>query len=133
MCSNKQKKWYFATKIVLTYCECSSDREKLSRICKNFEITRTICSSSERSLVRTIFCNRMFFKLFPGGFSDLTNLNSNWKKILGFRNMQEKLENLNCYRSTSKLWKITFFDKLRLIIGTSKNPANFLLNQIKVK
>ena len=30
-------KWYFVTKIVLTYCE------------KNFEISRTICSNSERS------------------------------------------------------------------------------------
>ena len=52
------KKWYFVTKIVLTYCEkkYSSDREKLlkfeaegPRICKIFEITRTIYSNSERS------------------------------------------------------------------------------------
>ena len=38
----------------------------------------------------------MLFKLVPGGFSYLinqNNYNSNWKKILGFRNMQEKLEN----------------------------------------
>ena len=54
MCSNKQKKWYFVTKIVLTYCECSSDREKLSRICKNFEITRT-SERSEQFLVTECF------------------------------------------------------------------------------
>ena len=38
----------------------------------------------------------MPFKLVPGGFSyliNLTNENSNWKKILGFRNIQEKIEN----------------------------------------
>jgi hypothetical protein len=47
-------------------------------------------------MVRTIFGNRMLFLLIPGGFSYLTNLNnsnSNWKKLLGFRNIQEKLEN----------------------------------------
>ena len=36
------------------------------------------------------------FKLVPGGFSDLINLknlNSNLKKLMGFRNMQEKLKN----------------------------------------
>ena len=35
--------------------------------------------------------------LVPGGFSYLkkqNNHNSNWKKLLGLRNMQEKLENL---------------------------------------
>ena len=44
----------------------------------------------------TIFCNRMLVKLVPVGFSHLmnqNNWNSNWEKILGFRNMQEKLEN----------------------------------------
>ena len=30
-------KWYFVTKIVLTYCE----KKKLLRICKNFEINKT--------------------------------------------------------------------------------------------
>ena len=38
----------------------------------------------------------MFFQLVLGSFSDLknqNNYNSNWKKILGFRNLQEKLEN----------------------------------------
>ena len=37
----------------------------------------------------------MLFELVPGGFSDVinqNNQNSNWKKLLGFRNMQEKLE-----------------------------------------
>ena len=39
-----------------------------------------------------IFWDVMFV---PGGFSDLinqNNSNSNWKKLLGFRNMQEKLD-----------------------------------------
>ena len=37
----------------------------------------------------------MIFQLVRGGFSDRINqdkYNSNWKKLLGFRNMQEKLE-----------------------------------------
>ena len=39
----------------------------------------------------------MLFKLVPDGFSYLINwknLNSNWKKLLGFRNIQEKLEKI---------------------------------------
>ena len=44
-----------------------------------------------------IFKTECFFsKLIPAGFSGLIhykNYNSNWKKILGFRDMQEKLEN----------------------------------------
>ena len=38
----------------------------------------------------------MLLKLVPEGLSDLinqNNYNSNWKKILGSRNIQEKLEN----------------------------------------
>ena len=39
----------------------------------------------------------MLFQLVPGGFSDQKKIrigtyNSNWKKVLGFRNLQEKLE-----------------------------------------
>ena len=37
----------------------------------------------------------MLFQLVPGGLSDQKNWNnydSNWKKLLGFRNVQEKLE-----------------------------------------
>ena len=62
---------------------CSSDREKLLkflRICKIFEITRTIYSNSERSeqfSVTECFFNWRFLMS---------------KKLLGFRNMQEKLE-----------------------------------------
>ena len=40
----------------------------------------------------------MLFKLGPEGFSNLMNwknYNSDWKKLLGFRNMQEKLENIS--------------------------------------
>ena len=54
----------------------------------------------------------MFFQFVPGDFSYLTNQNnqdSNWKKILGFRNMQEKLENAQIYIPTLggfiRIWK----------------------------
>ena len=50
---------------------------------KNFEITQAIYSN--RSIQ---FWNRMIFDLFP-----LEQLNSNWKKQLWFRNLQEKLAN----------------------------------------
>ena len=59
--------------------------------------------------VRTIFGNRMLFYLVPGGFSDLKNWNNynwNWKKLLGFRKMQAKLEkidnNINKKRKTTR-------------------------------
>ena len=58
----------------------------MQRICKNFTITK-------QNQVGTRFGNRIFFKLVLGGSSDIinqNNQNSNWKKILGFRNMQEK-------------------------------------------
>ena len=35
----------------------------------------------------------MSFELVPGSFSNLKNYDSNWKKLLGFRNLLEKLEN----------------------------------------
>ena len=41
--------------------------------------------------------NIMLFQLVPGDLSDLkkqNNYNSSWKKLLGFRNLQEKLENI---------------------------------------
>ena len=40
----------------------------------------------------------MLFSLVPGGFLDIINYNnknSNWKKLLESRNMQEKLENIS--------------------------------------
>ena len=56
-------KWYFVTKIVLTYCEknCSSDREKKIKL---FEITRTIYSNSERYWKQNAFltCSWRFLK-----------------------------------------------------------------------
>jgi len=44
-----------------------------------------------------ILVTECFFYLVPGGFPDIinqNNSNSNWKKLLGFRNMQEKLEKM---------------------------------------
>ena len=48
----------------------------------------------------------MLFLIVPGGFLDQKyqkNYNSNWKKLLGFRNLQEKLENNICFRMESKI------------------------------
>ena len=50
----------------------------------------------------------MLFKLVPGDFSDLkkqNNYNSNWKKLLGFRNLQEKLENIVSWEQTKLMTK----------------------------
>ena len=48
-------------------------------------------------MVRTSFGNRMPFYLVPGGFNisnKLEQLDFKLEKMLGFRNMQEKLENI---------------------------------------
>ena len=84
------------------------------RICKNFEIARTIYLNSERS--EQCLVTECFFLTCSWRF-----LRSNWleqfefkleKKILGFRNMQEKLEKgifiqltllLTCFFSISDL------------------------------
>ena len=50
----------------------------------------------------------MFFQLVPGGFSDLINQNnysSNWKKLLGFRNLQERPKKLLAFILTRVLLK----------------------------
>ena len=69
--SGQKWKWYFVTKIVLTYCEknCSSNWDFLFeirgwrlRICKHFEITKTIFSNSERS--EHFLVTECFFNLF---------------------------------------------------------------------
>ena len=60
------------------------------------EITTTIYSNSKRSVQ---FLKTNDFLTRSGDFSDLinrNNLNSNWKKSLGFRNLQEKLEKDFC-------------------------------------
>ena len=83
------KKWYFVSKIVLTFCE-----KKLfwwlikvwgwrPKICKHFEITRTIYLNSERSvqfLKLNVFftCSWMFLK--PNKFK---NLEFKLKKNIG--------------------------------------------------
>ena len=65
------QKWYFVAKIVLTYCEKKmfewsrktfESRGWKPRICKSFEITRTICSKSERS--EQFLVTECFFNLF---------------------------------------------------------------------
>ena len=42
--SQAEKKWYFVTKIVLTYCEkkCSSDREKLLKEAEGQEFAKSL-------------------------------------------------------------------------------------------
>ena len=71
---------YFVTQIVLTYCE------------KN--CSRTIYSNSERS--EQLLVTECFFNLFL----EVSHIGKNrtiriqtGKKLLGFRNIQEKLEN----------------------------------------
>ena len=61
---------------------------------QSFEITKTIYSNSKRS--EQFLITESFFNLFleVSNFSkNRTIFNSNWKKLLGFRNLQEKLEN----------------------------------------
>ena len=75
-----------------------------------------IQTRSEQFLITDCF----IYQLVPGGFSYLinqNNYNSNWKKWLGFRHMQEKLEKkmlcnftlmirfISCYNSLRKCWK----------------------------
>ena len=57
----------------------------------------------------------MLFYLVPGGFSYLINQNNsspNWKKLLGFRNTQENLENALIFLLYVRLlvgWLFAFF------------------------
>ena len=85
--------------------KCSSDQEKLlkfeaegqefAKFLRSLEQTSSNSERSEQFLVTEC----LFFSFVLGSFSYLVNKNnsnSNWKKLLGFRNMQEKLEkNLN--------------------------------------
>ena len=74
---------------------CFSDLENFLRIRKIFEITRTIYSNSERSeqlLVTECFFNLAWRFLISKKIRKITILIG--KKILGFRNMEEKLENV---------------------------------------
>ena len=68
---NDRWKWYFVTKIVLTYCEKKlfewlrktfEIRDWRPRIFKHFEITRTIYSNSEWS--KQFLLTESFFNLF---------------------------------------------------------------------
>ena len=105
-----RKKWYFVTKIVVTYCEKTLFywlRKTIEiqgwspRICKYFEITRTICSNSERS--EQFLATECFFNLFLE-----VPQNTNWKKkILEFRNMQEMLEKSVFCQFTATFYRVT--------------------------
>ena len=91
---------------------CSSDQKKTfeirgwsPRIDKIFEVTGTIYSNSERSeqfLVTECFFN--FFLEISQISKNRTIIIQMGKKVLGFRNLQEKLENvfwyLSCEHST---------------------------------
>ena len=69
-----------------------------------------------------MFGNKM---LVPGGFSDLIDQNiqnSNWKKLLGFRNMQEKLEKINCRKI--KQWAQLAFSFLLFNFTTAEFSKN---------
>ena len=80
-----------------------------------FEITRTIYSNCERSeqfLVRECFFN-LFLELIS---NKLEKLEFKLEKILGFRNMQEKLENI-------------FGDDLFFSLPTVTNYAGYLFHR----
>ena len=85
------KQWYFVTNIVLTFLRknCSSDREKLLKFeAEGREFAKKIL---------TVGPNNFWYQnafLTSWRLMNQNNKKSNWKKILGFRNMQEKLENI---------------------------------------
>jgi hypothetical protein len=56
------KVWYFVSKIVLVIEKTFEIRGRRPRICKHFEITRTIYSKSERS--EQFLVTECFFNLF---------------------------------------------------------------------
>ena len=59
---NKRGKWYFVTKIVLTYCEknCFSDREKLFKSeADGREFAKNLRSLEQ--FVRTVKCQNNFW------------------------------------------------------------------------
>ena len=78
---------------------CSSDREKLLKFeAEGREFAKILIPLEQ--FIQTVqgqnnFWLQNVFLTFPVGFSDLVinqnNYNSNLKKILGIRNMQEKL------------------------------------------
>ena len=80
-------------KMVFCFQNCFSDREKLLKI----EAEGREFANFLRSLEQFIQTVKGLNNVFDfGAFSYLinqNNQNSNWKKILGIRNMQEKLEN----------------------------------------
>ena len=82
-CRNLQEqvsqKWYFVTKIVLTYCE-KNVLVIQKNFEKNFEITRTIYSNSERS--EQFLVTECFFNLFLRS-NKLEQLEFKLEKIIG--------------------------------------------------
>ena len=76
---------------------CNTDQEKLLKFeeTEGREFAKFLRSLQTK--VRTIFGNRMLFQLVPGDFSYLIS----WKKLLGFRNIQEKLEKVGKLNSTT--------------------------------
>ena len=70
-----------------------------------FEITRTIYTNSERSeLFFVTTCFLIFSWRFLISIKLEKKYNSNWKRLFGFRNMQEKLEK-GLYFTTYKTWQ----------------------------
>ena len=78
------------------------------RICQYFEITRTIHSKSERSeqfLVTDCFLTCSWRFLIS---NKLQQLEFKLENLLGFRNMQEKLENVHANQFYLNLYACTF-------------------------
>ena len=80
--------------------KCSSDGEKLLKFQAEGREFGKFLGSLEQFIQTVKGQNNTLVQLVPGRFliskkfeTDSNNSNSNWKKILGFRNMQKKLEN----------------------------------------
>ena len=108
------QKWYFVSRIVLTYCEKKMfywSRKFFEiwgwrpRIYKFFEFTRTVYLNSERSdkFLKTELIFNLFLEAFRS--NTLEELLFKLEKKLGFRNLQV----VWCHEQDIELWVTIFF------------------------
>ena len=96
--------------------KCSSDREKLLKFeaeggefVKNFEITRTIYSNSERS--EQILVTECYFNLFLEVFNKLEQLELKWEKNFGIQKSTGKVRNVSYILHFPSSGKLVRFHK----------------------
>ena len=100
------------------------------RICKISEITRTIYSNSERSeqfLVTECFFNFCSWRFLIS--NKLEQLEFKLEKLLGFRNMQEKLENMYLGIMFAERNALNQFGRNRSIHISRENSDSCLKNR----